>query len=202
MAIKELKEPIYEIQEGEMPKQYYYFRLFCLHTGTIEEFADSVEYEWNMNGKQKLKYKPYTKNTFTNIATLNKWLDRKAAKEVADIDEMFLEMDRIDKESKVEKFRLQSEARTKNLKLLNERLESGEIKGSQIEAHSKANKNFQDAERTDLEKAVEITDNHHNIDAQMDASVDIVDSVAEELILKPDYVELTRRLLDDVTNEK
>ena len=203
MAIKEpLQEPIYEIQEGEMPKQYYFFRLFCLYIGTIENFADAMVSEWNLNGKQKLKYKPYTRTTFSTLATNHKWLDRKAAKEVDDIQEIFLEMDRIDKESKIEKFRLQSEARTKNLKLLNERLDSGDIKGSQIESHSKANKNFQDAERTDLEKAVEITDNHHNIEGSIDSTVEARGNISEEIILKPDYVELTRKLLEDVTNEE
>lgn len=200
MAIKQLKEPIYEKQEGETPRQYYYFREFCLHKGTLEEFVTKMESRWNQGEDTDLKYKPYTRSSFVSYSAANFWTERKEAKEVSEIDDMFARMEQIDRDSKVKKFELQSKARTRNLELLNRRLESGEIKGSQIEAHSKANKNFQDAERTDLEKATEIIDNKHNIDASIDSTVDVNPSIADKILL-PEYTEITRKVMDAIVED-
>lgn len=85
MAYKkiELVEPIYELQEKETLRQYYFFDIFCKVDMDIEPFTKSFKNltqgsEWCQNNvKIFLEFNPPTPTTMVKWATYLQWRARK-----------------------------------------------------------------------------------------------------------------------------
>ena len=72
--------------------------------------------------------------------------------------------------------------------------------GGQFKDSTQGIRNLQDSRNIDRGEPTERTINQHNIEGTLDSKV-VTHSVSEDIILSPRYVELTRKLLEDVTDE-
>lgn len=87
MAYTKLKltEPIYELQEKETPRQYYFFNIFCHADMTLPKFAKSFKElkkgdTLEDNGRQiTLDFNPPKEKTFNQWRSYNQWEIRKRA---------------------------------------------------------------------------------------------------------------------------
>lgn len=206
MALKELVEPIYDIQEGEKPKQYYFLTLFFAFDGNLEEYISWMEHGCVMDsgGSLELKYKPYKPNTIRDLCSKNQWLSRRDAKHVADIERRQKQVDRIEDKRFIERYELKEDNEYLALKRMNKDLKYNDrYTGGQFKDSTQGIRNLQDSRNIDRGEPTERTINQHNIEGTLDSNVDVRHhSVAEDIILNPAYAELTRKLLEDVTNEE
>ena len=204
MTIKDLAEPIYKIQEGEKPKQYYFLTLFFNFDGNLEEFISWMENGCPMDsGKSlELKYKPYKPNTIRDLCCKHKWISRRDAKHVADIERRNKQIDRIEDKRFIERYELKEDNEYLALKKMNNDLKYNDrYTGGQFKDSTQGIRNLQDSRNIDRGEPTERTINQHNIEGTLDSKVDVTHSVSEDIILSPRYVELTRKLLEDVTDE-
>jgi len=79
----ELVEPIYELQEKETERQYYFFHIFCDADMTLSEFARSFDGlkrgdTWKRQGREIcLEFNPPKPKTFDQWNGYNQWRVRK-----------------------------------------------------------------------------------------------------------------------------
>jgi len=79
----ELVEPIYELQEKETERQYYFFHIYCHEDSDISSFARSLDGLkkgdiWrNMGREIQLEFNPPKDKTFQQWNAYNQWKTRK-----------------------------------------------------------------------------------------------------------------------------
>lgn len=172
MKIEEMQEPIFNIQTqlGELPKQHYFFMLFCRFDGTVEEFKKG------MKGKRKgdlfqnieLEYDPYKPKTFSNLCTENCWRDRKKEWQIFRHNQIFEELDAIEDKRKVERYKLKENIEYEALDDLETKVKYDDrLTGGQFRDYTIGIRNLQDSRNIDREKPTNYSDSKINVDADV-----------------------------------
>ena len=115
MPIQELKEPIWEKQEGETPNQYCYFQEFLKYpTYNLKDFHDylTTDSKLGQDGAKVVSYK-----TIRRWATekCNKWKSRKEAKRIAEDTDILTRLHELEKQQKEKSFKAKQEIEDKLL---------------------------------------------------------------------------------------
>ena len=115
MPIKELKEPIWEKQEGETPNQYCYFQEFLkFPTYNLKDFHDYLcnDSKMRQDGAKIVSYK-----TIRRWATekCNKWKSRKESKRIAEDNDILETLHELEKQQKIDTFNSKQEIENKLL---------------------------------------------------------------------------------------
>ncbi len=185
-----LKDPIWEQQEEEQNKQYFFAGLFIRCDDTVEEFYHRMDMEYTSNGKEGfLKYAPYSLTYFRTLCTQHKWIERRVAFQKHRDEKLFAEMDEIDRESKLEIFKYENEAELRIWR----RLSLAELTPAGMEHLAKAGKLTKDSKNRDLGKPKDIT----KIDADIEA--DVEGSISEQNIFKYSDEEMQR--IQNISND-
>ncbi len=185
-----LQGNIWEQQENESNRQYFFGRLFIRWDDTVEEFYNRMILEYESNGKKGfLNYVPYTLDYFRLLCTQHKWIERRAAFQRHRDEKLFAEMDEIDRASKLEIFKYENEAEIRIWR----RLVNGELTPAGMEHLAKAGKMTKDSKNRDLGKPKDIT----KIDADIDAEVE--NSIIEQNIFKYSDEEMER--IQNISND-
>lgn len=215
MAMKKpLKEPIHMFQEGENKRAYHYFKMYKKFNGNLTDFANYLVKLWQESGENLAKYfdaydirqgKPPSYNVLSKWQTNFDWIDRKQAYD--DENEKSI-VSGIRKEyigELTEDFHKTAEFKKLNLEAAIEESERGTLSPKGAEARANANSKLQSDIRTSagLDNGTTKVKADVNGEVNIDSNVDVRHhSVAEDIILNPAYAELTRKLLEDVTNEE
>jgi hypothetical protein len=199
MPIEELQEPYWEKQEGETPNQYCYFLEFLDYpTNNLKDFHDHL---CDKHKKTQPNTKIVTYDTLRKWAgeKWNKWHIRKAAKRKAEDDDIQDTLHELEKETKVEEYQTKQRINTKLLKRIEREVDENAL--SQIAQGIQGYKTLKDDNRVDRGEATDFTKSDVNADIDAKAQVETKADIAQDIILKPEYVELTRKLLEDVVND-
>lgn len=215
MALKKpLQEPIHMFQEGENKRAYHYFKLYKKFNGNLSDFQRYLEDLWRKSGENLAKYfdaydirqgKPPSYNVLSKWHTNFEWKDRKQA---YDDDNEIIIVSGIRKEyidELTEDFHKTAEFKKLNLEAAINESENGSLSPNGAEARANANSKLQSDMRTSagLDNGTTKVKADVNGELNIDSNVDVRHhSVAEDIILNPAYAELTRKLLEDVTNEE
>ena len=166
----ELIEPIYEIQEGETPKQYYFFKLFCRFDGSLEDFKKELDGrdKGELFNHYTLEYKPLAPRTFTNISSFNSWTKRKKAYKVSKFDEDFEYADEVEHRRFRKRYDLKEDIEYLALKRISADLKHNDrYTGGQFRDHTQGIRNIQDSRNIDREKPTDY--NHTDVTADVDS---------------------------------
>jgi len=115
MPIKELKEPIWEKQEGETPNQYCYFLEFLEYpTFNLKDFHTHL---CEKSKKEQKGAKPVTYKTIGKWAgeKCNKWRRRKEAKRQCEKQDLMETMAEMEKKQQAKTFQAKQEIEEKLL---------------------------------------------------------------------------------------
>lgn len=165
MPIEELKEPIWEKQEGETPNQYDYFREFLkFPTNNLRQFHD---YLCEKNEKQQKGTKVVTYNTIRKWAreACNKWVFRKAAKRKAEDDDIQDTLHELDKETKIKEFQIKKGINNKLLERIDREINDNAL--SQITHGIQGYIALKNDNRTDMGEPIETTKSEINADFEV-----------------------------------
>lgn len=188
-----LKHPIWEQQEDEKARHYFFAGLFIRCEDTVEEFHSRMHLEYTSNGKEGfLKYVPYSLTYFQMLCTQHKWLERREAFQKHENEKLFSEMDKIERASKLEIFELEDKA---EIRIWRKLAYADKITPAGMEHLAKAGKMTKDSKNRDLGKPKDIS----KIDADVDAEVET--SVGEQNIFKYSPEEMERIQKISNTNE-
>ena len=153
MPIEELQEPIWERQKGETPNQYCYFLEFLEYpTFNLKDFHQHL-CELHKNSQ---KFTDKSKITSYDVLrkwageSCNKWRIRKAAKRESEKDDLLETLHELDKEDKIDNFKLKNSFKKKLLDRLEKEAESE--KYSQLKHGVDAYVNMSDDNRIDMEE--------------------------------------------------
>ena len=175
--------PVWQQQEEEQNRQYFFARLFFKTDETVEEFYNRMVIEYTTNGKEGfLKYAPYSLHYFRLLCTQHHWLKRRDAFQKYENKKLFSEMDRIDRESKVEIFKLENEAELIIWKKIIEEDENGNLTPAGAEHWAKAGKTTKDSKNRDLNKPKDINKLDSDVDGKIEVSSEkkVEDGFSEE----------------------
>ena len=118
MPIKELKEPIWEKQDGETPNQYCYFLEFLEYpTFNLKDFHQHLCQQNKKTQNATKQAKIVTYNTIRKWAgeKCNKWRRRKEAKRQVEKEDLMETLAELDKKQKAETFQTKQEIENKLL---------------------------------------------------------------------------------------
>lgn len=199
MPIDELQEPIWEKQKGETPNQYCYFLEFLqFPTNNLKDFHDHLCQKDNKGQKGT---KPPAYKTIRNWAreACNNWVFRKAAKRKAEDDDLNNILCELEKERKVDEYKAKQRINTRLLNRIEREVDDNAL--SQIAQGIQGYKTLKDDNRVDRGEATDFTKSDINADIDAKVEVETKADIGQDIILKPEYVELTRKLLEDVVND-
>ena len=177
MPIEELQEPYWEKQEGETPNQYCYFLEFLkFPTNNLREFHDHLCEE---HKKTQSNTKVVTYDTIRKWAgdKCNKWRDRKTAKRQAEKQDLLDTLHELDKQEKIENFKLKNSFKKKLLDRLEKEAEFE--KYSQLKHGVDAYVNMSDDNRIDMEEPTTFTNQKLDVDADTTIQYEGVDNLLE-----------------------
>ncbi len=204
-----LSSPEWEKQEGESNRQYFFAGLFIRSDETVEDFYNRMIAEYKSNGKRGfLKYAPYTLEYFRVLCTQHKWIVRREAKKTHDIDKIFNELDEIENDRKIERFRLKENIEFKALEKLENKVKYDEkLSGGQFKDFTQGVRNLQDSRNIDREKPTDYS--KQKVEAEVEAGVEtnmhIEDNRAlsevQAMFMQPEFVEMNRKLMDKTADE-
>ena len=198
-----LTSPEWEKQDGESNRQYFFEGLFIRSDETVEEFHSRMVVEYSSNGKKGfLNYAPYSLDYFRVLCTQHKWIERREAKKTYELDKLFNELDEIENNRKVERFKLKESIEFEALEKLDDKLTGGQFKD-----YTQGVRNLQDSRNIDREKPTDYS--KQKVEAEVEAGVETNLKVennkslalAQKILLKPEFVEFESQLMDEVTNE-
>lgn len=196
MPVKELKEPIWERQEGETPNQHDWFNEFLDYPGyNLKAFHDSLESQKESEGVSTFDKIP-SYNMFMKWSSHNKWMLRKKAKRDFDKEEEREELKQIKRERLVDNFRSKQKIKKQLLKEISLGLTMGKPL-SQINQGIQGYVTFSEDDRKDLGENTE----NLNITADVDTEIKVKQNVASDIIMNPKYAELTRSILEDLIDD-
>ena len=215
MAIKEpLQEPIHKFQEGENKRAYHYFKMYKKFNGNLTDFSNYLTELWRKSGENLANYfdaydikkgEPPSYNILSKWHVNFKWKVRKQAFDDEIEEDVVSGIKKEYIEGLTEDFRKTSKFKGLNLDAAIKESENGTLSPNGAEARANANSKLQSDMRTSagLDNGTTKVKADVNGELNIDANVDVKHhNVAEDIILKPEYVELTRKLLEDVTNEE
>lgn len=170
MPIKELKEPIWEKQDGETPNQYDYFLEFLkFPTYSLKDYHTHL-CELHRNSQKftdKKKITSYEVIRKWAGESCNKWKERKIAKRKAEDDDIQETLHELDKEDTIEEYQTKKRI---NKKLLNRiEREVNEQPMSQLAQGIDGYRKLKDDNRIEKGEATEVTNT--KIDADIAADV-------------------------------
>ena len=177
MPIEELQEPYWEKQKGETPNQYCYFLEFLkFPTNNLREFHDHLCEE---HKKTQSNTKVVTYDTIRKWAgdKCNKWRDRKTAKRQAEKQDLLDTLHELDKQEKIENFKLKNSFKKKLLDRLEKEAEFE--KYSQLKHGVDAYVNMSDDNRIDMEEPTTFTNQKLDVDADTTIQYEGVDNLLE-----------------------
>ncbi|MBR3141130.1 MAG: hypothetical protein IKF11_09765 [Methanobrevibacter sp.] len=166
-----LEYPEWEQQENEKPKQKEAFDCYCAHGGSIRHCAK--ELQGHQKGSifygVKLLYKPFSEHTFRQLAAAHKFEYRREQKQNYDIQRRNVQFDKIEDETIIEKYQKADDSEVATAALLEERIQSGTINGTQAKDFTIALNNYREYKKKlrgedDTKKVV--------LDATVDAEFD------------------------------
>ena len=175
MAIKEYKEPIYSLQQGENKRANCYFRKWLDYEGSTRSFVKYLEDLWHQEGIDLESYfhkydldknKPPSLSIVLKWSMCDNWEARKTAYWRDRQEESNKIKLQIHAQQDLEIFKLQEKARLLNLTDLVEGLEMGILNGTQRQAITKSNKDLQDATNRDMGEVKDINQSNINADVQ------------------------------------
>ena len=180
MPIEELQEPIWERQKGETPNQYCYFLEFLEYpTFNLKDFHQHL-CELHKNSQ---KFTDKSKITSYDVLrkwageSCNKWRIRKAAKRESEKDDLLETLHELDKEDKIDNFKLKNSFKKKLLDRLEKEAEFEKF--SQLKHGVDAYVNMSDDNRIDMEEPTTFTNQKVDVDADTTIQYDGVDNLLE-----------------------
>lgn len=204
-----LKSPEWEKQEGESNRHYFFARLFIRSDETVEEFYQRMVNEYSTNGKEGfLDYAPYTLNYFRDVCAQHKWIARRELKKTHDLDKIFNELDEIENDRKIERFRLKESIEFEALEKLEDKVKYDvKLTGGQFKDFTQGVRNLQDSRNIDREKPTDYS--KQKVEAEVEAGVEtnmhIEDNRAlsevQAMFMQPEFVEMNRKLMDKTADE-
>lgn len=204
-----LTSPEWEKQDGESNRQYFFAGLFIRSDETVEEFHSRMVVEYSSNGKKGfLNYAPYSLDYFRVLCTQHKWIERREAKKTYELDKLFNELDEIENNRKVERFKLKESIEFEALEKLEDKVKyDDKLTGGQFKDYTQGVRNLQDSRNIDREKPTDYS--KQKVEAEVEAGVETNLKVennkslalAQKILLKPEFVEFESQLMDEVTNE-
>lgn len=215
MAIKEpLQEPIHMFQKGENKRAYHYFKMYKKFNGNLADFQRYLEKLWRKSGENLAKHfdaydikkgEPPSYDVLSKWQVAFKWKVRKQTFDDEKEEDVVSGIKKVYIEGLTEDFRKTAKFKELNLDAAINESEQGTLSPNGSEARANANSKLQSDMRTSagLDNGTTRVKADVNGELNIDANVDVKHhNVAEDIILKPEYVELTRKLLEDVTNEE
>lgn len=204
-----LSSPEWEKQEGENNRQYFFASLFIRCDDTVEEFHTRMNHEYTTNGKEGfLSYAPYTLDYFRELCTQHKWIARREAKRTHDINKLFNELDEIENDRKVERFKLKEDIEFKALEKLEDKVKfDDKLTGGQFKDFTQGIRNLQDSRNIDREKPTDYS--KQKVEAEVEAGVEtnlnIEDNKAlatvQAMFMQPEFVEMNKKLMEKTADE-
>lgn len=204
-----LVSPEWEKQEGESNRHYFFAGLFIRSDETVEEFHSRMYQEYITNGKKGfLDYAPYSLPYFRELCTAHKWIARREIKKTHDLNKIFNELDEIENERKVERFRLKENIEFEALEQLEDKVKyDDKLTGGQFKDFTQGVRNLQDSRNIDREKPTDYS--KQKVEAEVEAGVEtnlnIEDNKAlatvQAMFMQPEFVEMNRKLMDRTADE-
>jgi hypothetical protein len=200
MPIEELQEPYWEKQKGETPNQYCYFLEFLDYpTNNLKQFHEYLckKYENEQKGTKVPAYK-----TIRNWAreACNSWVLRKQSKRQSEKQDILDTLHELDKQDAIANFETKKKIKKDLLERICIDMSIGQPL-SQINQGIQALKILHEDDLLDQEEPTEYSKSDVNADIEAKTEVETKAEIAQDIILKPEYVELTRKLLEDVVND-
>ena len=177
MPIEELQEPYWEKQDGETPNQYCYFLEFLEYpTFNLKDFHDHL---CEKNKKEQKGTKVVTYGTLRKWAreSCNKWRIRKEAKRTSEKEDLLDTLHELDKEDKIDNFKLKNSFRKKLLDRLEKEVEYEKF--SQIKHGVSAFVEMSDDNRIDMEEPTTFTNQKLDVEAESKVHYEGVDNLLE-----------------------
>ena len=204
-----LTSPEWEKQEGENNRQYFFAALFIRSDETVEEFYNRMVVEYSSNGKEGfLEYAPYTLDYFRVLCTQHKWIERRELKKTYELDKIFSELDEIENERKVERFRLKENIEFEALEKLEDKVKyDDKLTGGQFKDYTQGVRNLQDSRNIDREKPTDYS--KQKVEAEVEAGVETNLNIEENkglaavqaMFMQPEFVEMNDKLMNKVADE-
>lgn len=180
MPIEELQEPYWEKQKGETPNQYCYFLEFLeFPTFNLKDFHQHL-CELHKNSQ---KFTDKTKITSYDVIRKwagesgNKWRIRKEAKRISEKEDLLETLHEIDKQDKIENFKLKNSFKKKLLDRLEQEAEYEKF--SQLKHGVDAYVNMSDDNRIDMEEPTTFSNQKLNVDAETKIEYENVNNLLE-----------------------
>ena len=175
MPIEELQEPYWEKQKGETPNHYCYFLEFLeFPTFNLKEFhqhlCENIQKSTKIN--KVVKYQ-----TLRKISSQNEWKERKVAKRESEKEDLLETLHELDKQDKIENFKLKNSFKKKLLDRLEKEAESE--KYSQLKHGVDAYVNMSDDNRIDMEEPTTFANQKLDVDAETKIEYEGVDNLLE-----------------------
>ena len=179
MPIEELKEPIWEKQQGETPNQYCYFIEFLkFPTNNLRAFHDHLCKE---HQKEQKGTKPVTYSTLKKWSrpSCNKWVERKAAKRKAEDDDIQNTLHELDKADAIEEYLLKKSFKNKLLNRLEREAETERY--SQLKHGVSAYVDISNDNRVDKHEPTSYTKTEGTLEVEADTTINNpgLDKIAE-----------------------
>ncbi|MBO7444571.1 MAG: hypothetical protein J6T69_07120 [Methanobrevibacter sp.] len=204
-----LTSPEWEKQEGESNRHYFFAGLFIRSDETVEEFHSRMNEEYVTNGKEGfLDYAPYSLHYFRELCTAHKWIARRELKKTHELDKMFNEMDVIENDRKIERFKLKENIEFEALEKLEDKVKFDEkLTGGQFKDFTQGVRNLQDSRNIDREKPTDYS--KQKVEAELKAGVEtnmkIEDNSAlaevQTMFMQPEFIEMNRKLMNKTADE-
>ena len=191
--------PIEEKQKGETPNQYCYFLEFLeFPTFNLKAFHQHLCDTYQDLAKPSAKPPKY--NTIVGWSSDNKWTDRKTTKRQSEKQEILDTLHELDKQDAIANFETKKKIKKDLLERICIDMSIGQPL-SQINQGIQALKILHEDDLLDQEEPTEYSKSDVTADIEAKAEVETKAEIAQDIILKPEYVELTRKLLEDVVND-
>ena len=169
MPIEELQEPIWEKQKGETPNQYCYFLEFLEYpTFSLKDFHNHLS-EKNKKEQKGTKIVSYGTLRKWAMESCNNWHARKQAKRASEKRDLIETLRELDKEDKIEEFKLKKSFKNKLLNRLNQEAETE--KYSQLKHGVDAYVNINDDNRVDKEEPTTFTKTEGTLEVESETTV-------------------------------
>ena len=177
MPIEELQEPIWDKQKGETPNQYCYFIEFLNYpTNNLREFHDHLCEE---HKKTQSNTKIVTYDTIRKWAgeKCNRWRERKAAKRVAEKQDILDTLHELDKADAIEEYKKKKSFKQKLLDRLEKEVEYERF--SQIKHGVSAYVDMNNDNRVDKEEPTNFTSQKMDVETDNTIHYEGVDNLLE-----------------------
>lgn len=204
-----LTSPEWEKQEGENNRQYFFAGLFIRSDETVEEFFHRMDTEYSTNGKDGfLDYAPYTLDYFRDLCTQHKWIARRELKKTYHLNKLFNELDEIENDRKVERFRLKENIEFEALEKLEDKVKyDDKLTGGQFKDYTQGVRNLQDSRNIDREKPTDYS--KQKVEAEGEFGVETVMNIEDNkalatvqaMFMQPEFVEMNKKLMEKTADE-